>query len=118
MSVDIQALSRFFEEIDDMSLPAMLKYRDSVLFVIANRSAILNRLRGKTVEGLKLRVAKERSSSNKINKQVSKALVYKLLSVLTRDELRMLDIYLETGIKRGQMEELVRGIMEEEIIDE
>jgi len=89
MTINPVDLKRYFDEVDTFSPSRLKKYAAHIDFCIKNRGALVNRLRGYTIKGLKMKVVKDRKTGS-MNLQVARALVYKILSTLTRDELEVL----------------------------
>jgi len=89
MTINPVDLKRYFDEVDAMSAERLKKYATHVDFCLKNRGALVNRLRGYTIKGLKMKVVKSRQAGS-MNVQVARALVYKILSTLTREELEIL----------------------------
>lgn len=112
MPLNAGLLKRYADEIDSMSISSLRKYIKSIKFVSEHKGALINRLKKHSINGLKQRIVKSRSMG-KPNKKVNKALCYKLLSILTRNELTFLEKYAESRLSRLNMNKFIEELNEE-----
>jgi hypothetical protein len=97
MSINPVELNRYFAEVDNMSEESLDRYLKHINTCLKNRAALVSRLRGYTIRNLKQKVAKDRTQGIR-NATVSKAMVYKILTTLTREELEILQKYVDRRI--------------------
>jgi len=112
MSINVSTITRYTEEIDNFPLEKLQKYIEKVEFALKNRNEIVSKLKDHTIQGLKLRVVKNRTVG-KSSKTVSKALVYKILTTLNKEELMFIESYANSRYQSLVIEDFCDKLKEE-----